>query len=720
MSNPRSTAASVREQKLARVIDREVAPIWHDRFARLLMRELPSEPETFALDIHSGPGHTTAELLQRLDESSRIVALGRDPWLMQVSKTRVRPEWKRRVYFKSGDIDDVTGMNDDTYDLAVANLVLGEQVVEWQPALAELVRVTKPGGQVMTTLPLYGTWQEVEDLFEEMLRDEGMRREVATLQKLRRRRPKPSQLVTGLEALGFSERDFVVEHERFELLFRSGREFLFSPVIEHGPLRLWKAIIGRAEKPQALFWRFKEAIDTYYAGHVLAVTVVAGLVRLRVPDQSGASFAAGYWSRYPSLAKLWGVGGDEALDGSDDDLEFDLDLDIDLDESDAAPSAPGPDDSASALDTLEPGSGFADGGRGFADMEVSGANELPAVEDVALDGGDDPFAGLLEELDAEAAAEAELAAEDAEVEATIQPRKHAASGRAATLGTMEHPPVPLDAGQSQAPVRKPGESGVSRRPSGSRQPGESGVSRRPPGLSRQPGESGVSPRPPGLAPKPGESGTGPIASKSGTHRRGGSLASRLPGRKSGESGASPLPGKLPPPPSADAPKLPPPKPLGGGSLASKLPRRAGSSGVAPIPPIPGAQSEVVPPPGKTRPKASGTKSLLARLPKREGSGAGKGPVAPPSTGSGGAGTGPAPRVTKPGEADPFAAMLDDEELEEIDDIDDIEELPGDSLIHGEFDDDEDIADAFDRISPDPAASQSGVLPPPPPPPRKKK
>ncbi|HLT37349.1 MAG TPA: class I SAM-dependent methyltransferase, partial [Enhygromyxa sp.] len=293
MGNPRSSAASVREQKLARVIDREVAPIWHDRFARLLLRELPANTGTFALDIHSGPGHTTAELLQRLDESSRVVALGRDPWLMQVSKTRVRPEWKRRVYFKAGDMDDVPGMGDGTYDLAIANLVLGEQVVDWKAALAELVRVTKPGGQVLATLPMHGTWAEVEDLFEELLRDEGMRREVVTLQQLRRRRPKSSQLVAGLRELGLADDDVVVEHERFEMLFRSGREFLFAPVIEHGPLRLWKAIIGRAEKPQALFWRFKEAIDTYYAGHVLAVSVVAGLIRVRVPGVGvPGSFAA--------------------------------------------------------------------------------------------------------------------------------------------------------------------------------------------------------------------------------------------------------------------------------------------------------------------------------------------------------------------------------------------------------------------------------------------
>ncbi len=52
---------------MARVIDREVAPVWHDRFARMIYREMPLNPRTFVLDVHCGPGRSTAELLQRLD-----------------------------------------------------------------------------------------------------------------------------------------------------------------------------------------------------------------------------------------------------------------------------------------------------------------------------------------------------------------------------------------------------------------------------------------------------------------------------------------------------------------------------------------------------------------------------------------------------------------------------------------------------------------------------
>jgi ubiquinone/menaquinone biosynthesis C-methylase UbiE len=616
----------VREQKLARVIDREVAPVWHDRFARLLLRELPDGPELFTLDVHSGPGHTTAELLQRLDESSRIVALGRDPWLMQVAKTRVRPEWKRRVYFKAGDIDDVTGMNDATYDLTIANLVLGEQVVEWQPALAELVRVTKPGGQVLVTLPLFGTWQEVEDLFEEMLRDEGMRKEVATLQQLRRRRPKPTQLVLGAQEIGLTQSDFVIEHERFELLFRSGREFLFAPVIEHGPLRLWKAIIGRAEKPQALFWRFKEAIDTYYAGRVLSVTVVAGVVRLRVPGGAAAAasadtpgpapgFAAAYWGRYPSLARAWGIGA--TADASADGSEEDFDLDIDLDETDAAIDALQPADSISNLvESGESGAELHGGfGRGFDDVEVSGANELPAIDDAPLADDEDPFAGLLDELDVEAAARAEVAAEDAEAEAVVQPTKHAASGRVPTLGALgDAAPDPAPALPS-APVL-PSAPALASAPALPPAPALASAPALAPRPSK-PGDSAVGPAPkpiakpaPTPAPKPGESGVG--------------LAPKPAGPKT-ESVVGPAPRLTPKPGDSTvgpAPKLAPPRTESVVGPAPRLTPKPGDSTVGPAPKLapPKTESVVGPAPRLTpKPGDSTAGAPIPAPPKRSDS-----------------------------------------------------------------------------------------------------
>jgi len=325
-----TNAQSLREQRFARAIDREVAPLWHDRFARMAYRHLPRGADAFTLDVHCGPGRTTFELLERLGDGARVLALEPDAALRNLAKVRMRPEWKGRVYLKDGALTDVAGMAAATYDLVLANLVLGD-VHGFEESLRELLRVTKPGGHVLVTLPLAGTWAEVEDLFREVLRDASLKDASRRLRHLERLRPSGHDIARAMATLGVQPRHFVLEQERSSLVFASGREFLFSPVIEHGPLRLWKAILGAHDKPQELFWKLKEAIDAYHADSVLLVTVVLGLLHIRVPEEDArATPTAGettseYWGRFPQL---------DALFGRAERGEPEEDIDIDLDDGD--------------------------------------------------------------------------------------------------------------------------------------------------------------------------------------------------------------------------------------------------------------------------------------------------------------------------------------------------------------------------------------------------
>lgn len=327
----------MRDRRVARVIDREIAPIWHDRFARLIIRNLPNSSDVIALDIHCGVGRTTAELLHRLGATARVLAIEPDDTLIELARTRMRPEWKNRVYLKVGNFDDITAMADDSYNLVVANLVLGD-AGDLGSALAEMIRVNRIGGRILATVPVAGSWNEVEDIFAEVLRDAGLHDAVRRLERLRELRPTGAKLASIVRKLGVAEDDFVIEQERFQMLFPSGREFLFAPVVEHGPLRLWKAVIGKDGSPQELFWRLKEAIDTYYTGHVLAVNVLAGLININVAkgtESPGPRLAARFWRHYPGLDALWGglaagyVKVSEPSLPPFGDAEFDFDLEID-------------------------------------------------------------------------------------------------------------------------------------------------------------------------------------------------------------------------------------------------------------------------------------------------------------------------------------------------------------------------------------------------------
>ena len=74
---------------------------------------------------------------------------------------------------------------------------------------------------------------------------------------------------------------------RWEILFRSAREFFFAPLVELGPLSRWKRIAGRGEDMQDVFFFTKEAIDTYFHGRAFPISIVGALVRGRKPGPSG-------------------------------------------------------------------------------------------------------------------------------------------------------------------------------------------------------------------------------------------------------------------------------------------------------------------------------------------------------------------------------------------------------------------------------------------------
>jgi len=78
----------------------------------LIIRNLPQKEGLFVLDIECGPGRLTTEVLQRTDRTTRVLALETSPALLELAKSRVRPEWKRRVYHKPGTFDDIMSMGD--------------------------------------------------------------------------------------------------------------------------------------------------------------------------------------------------------------------------------------------------------------------------------------------------------------------------------------------------------------------------------------------------------------------------------------------------------------------------------------------------------------------------------------------------------------------------------------------------------------------------------
>lgn len=272
---------SHRLEKMARVYDDEILPVWSKRFGRMLLRGLALPEKAMVLDVGCGTGYPAIDLLDRMGDGGRLIAIEAVGALLDVAREKAGELSGKRIFFRTESNTAKLAFADEVYDLVVSNLGLLER--DDPPlALREFARVTKPKGQVIVTLPLAGTYREFYDIYREVLIKSDRHDVLEKLEEHVARTPDADEAATWMERAGLDEVE--VEVDEFTLLFKSSREFFFAPVIEYGPLVSWKEVAGKGQAMQETFWLIKESIDAYFGGRAFEITVKAGCLRGVRPD----------------------------------------------------------------------------------------------------------------------------------------------------------------------------------------------------------------------------------------------------------------------------------------------------------------------------------------------------------------------------------------------------------------------------------------------------
>lgn len=275
---------SLKVEKLARIYDDEIAPVWGSRFGKMLLRNLRVPERGQVLDISCGTGWPTVEILRRMGDGTRLIAIDASSAMLDVARKKVQalgPLGKKGVFFRTESPLPRLSFADDVYDLVVCNLGL-EEMPSIDTALLDFARVCKVGGEVRCTLPLADTFQEFYDIYREVLVKHDKHEALDRLDAHLARYPTVDQLHGWMKAAGLAGG---VEIDEFSLLFKSSREFFFAPVIEYGPLPAWKTIAGNGQELQDVFWYIKEAIDAYFEDRAFEVTVKAACLIGRKPAE---------------------------------------------------------------------------------------------------------------------------------------------------------------------------------------------------------------------------------------------------------------------------------------------------------------------------------------------------------------------------------------------------------------------------------------------------
>ena len=274
--------ASPRQQKIAAAYDAEIWPLGPLRAAEPLLRALPRGHALSVFEYGCATGRLAAAVAERIAAGSRIVGLDPSPAMIDAAEASAKckgngtPPGTTSFHFQIGELQplpvEVAG-----FDVAISNLAVGD-LPNPAAALMQLARAVKPGGKALVTLPLRGSWTQFLDMYREVLREQRKQEALKALARYENSLPDPATAVRWLEAAGLEH--VTVETCRWELLFKSAREFFFAPIIEYFPLPVWKQIAGgRGDEMQDVFFFVKEAIETYFSGTVFPVTMVVGLLQ---------------------------------------------------------------------------------------------------------------------------------------------------------------------------------------------------------------------------------------------------------------------------------------------------------------------------------------------------------------------------------------------------------------------------------------------------------
>jgi ubiquinone/menaquinone biosynthesis C-methylase UbiE len=322
MANRRRTH---RMEKLARIYDAEILPIWAERFGRILLRGIDIPAKAQILDVVCGTGYPSTEIARRMPADARLIAIDGSSAMLDVARKKLQKLGAKNIFLRTEHAEPKLSFADDVYDLVVCNLGIIE--MDDAPAsLRDFARVTRPGGEVRITLPVEGSFAEFYDIYREVLIKHD---KPDTLRKLdeyiEETLPSVETCESWIRGAGLEDPQVVVDE--FTLLFQSSREFFFAPVIEFGMLNEWKQIAGSGQEMQDVFWYIKESIDSYFDGRAFEVSVRAAVLIGRKPAEGAENVGD---DTDPDVASAEPATIDEEMtDTESDDSDSSVDLDPD-------------------------------------------------------------------------------------------------------------------------------------------------------------------------------------------------------------------------------------------------------------------------------------------------------------------------------------------------------------------------------------------------------
>lgn len=266
-------------QKFAKVYEAEVRPHWEDQFVPFILDSFPSDlpPKSTLLEMGCASGRFTTEITSRLPPGCRLIVVEDNRDLLEMTRKNTGAEDRKRIFFKKEPPDSLS-FADDTFDAVLSGGL--PPSFDLRAALKEATRLLKKEGFLLMGTPLQGSFQELLDVFREVLEKEDL---IPIQEELDRHCARlPDRLGANRMLIEVGLADCRVETRNYLVKFERGIQLLESPLVRQHCLDDSLDLIPDPGWREGILAGMIRSLDTYFPGGI-ELTLVLGKLEATKP-----------------------------------------------------------------------------------------------------------------------------------------------------------------------------------------------------------------------------------------------------------------------------------------------------------------------------------------------------------------------------------------------------------------------------------------------------
>lgn len=239
--------SSKSDKELAFLQDLYVATDFGERFAELVDAHIKLPKKGRALYVAAGTGSHAMALQERAGEKLRLLCVDESKECLELARAKALAINEKTEF--QLERPTALSISDEQFDLVLGNASLLRPDVLHQ-MLAEMVRVTMPGGAVAWWLPTTSSFGEFFSLYWEALINAGLENHGADVERLITKLPAVSDLERLAEGEALEDISSWTAVEEFD--FDSAEQFLNSPLITDFLLPGWLSSLPEAARKKVM------------------------------------------------------------------------------------------------------------------------------------------------------------------------------------------------------------------------------------------------------------------------------------------------------------------------------------------------------------------------------------------------------------------------------------------------------------------------------------